>query len=239
MADKKEDIKKTEDQEYYLDKEVFLDNFKKSYEFKTSQVRLSSEDQHAVESTQDKELVEYLKSNIEGEISEIPLEKGTLTVNQKEPGLYNAFYADESGQVTQEFYDKTVEMIAKNLTVKSIVKKPSEAMDREEGEMPKESRPMHLKLKFGDFEMELRKSVQNFVKEHKTLKKSKSSNASPLIKKSLHSWYKLLKSRQVVRNEFEAAKILAKNWEDYKEEFMQTVHAMQQIHDFVSKKKKR
>ena len=247
-----------EDLEYYLDKGEFVKNFKKSYDFRDVQVAISSADQAAAENSADVGLVNHIRSfckSSEGDITKIPFKNGVLTLTKKTEGLYNGFFSDTDGTIVDKYDDKTVELIAKDMMMKNVTADDyatptpepeliSESEEREE--KPTESKPMHLKLRIGDFELELRKSVSEFVKSHKLLKKSQNHSnkdlnckKSKLINKALRSWYKIMKSRQGARNELDSAKLLIKSWDQYKEEFMQTVHAIEQMYSVMDKVRKK
>jgi hypothetical protein len=254
----KSSMKKAEE-DYYLDKQEFIKVFKKSYDYRDVAVSIDAKEQHAAEESVDSKLVKYVKDNSDKEISTIEFEKGTLTLNKKGENLYNGFFSGTDGQVVEKFDDKTAELIVKNLMLKDVLSIPnsqvvasqhedeaedkelideaidehndkmhSEAMDREE--TPTEG-PTYFKFRCGDLEFELRKSLTKFVKSYK---KATFDNKK-FVEKAIRSWTKLMKSRTPVRNDIEAVKLLLGNWDSYREEFMQTVHAVEQRYKFVSK----
>lgn len=244
-----------------MDKKDFINKFKldKSLDFRNAQVRIDSNEQKYAEENADKVLVDYLKYHIKEDMQEVPLEKGTLKVYKKDDGLYSAMFSDINGQIVQQFHDNTIEMLAKNLQLKSIGSLPiyeSEENipeqylsqhDEEEAkedaqiaemvteEMLEEHNRMyhkgqepgepinngkgHIKIKFGDFELEIKKSIQDFISD---FKKSKNSNKNELIKKAL----KIVNKRCFKVPEARVGKELLENWDKYKEEIMQTVDAL-------------
>lgn len=80
-----------------------------------------------------------------------------------------------------------------------------------------------IKLKFGDFELEIKKSIKSFVHD---FKKSKLYKDKDMIFKSLQSWRTKNKDILNLDNDSKAAKILLENWEDYKEDFNQILYGL-------------
>src|SRR5690349_20820579 len=141
----------------------------------------------------------YLKNSVDSELTKIPFEKGALTLSQKEPGLYNGFFQDKDGQVIEKFDSITLEIIAKNMEIKDLYRSPATLQDvaaahdridmvqRKLDEQP--SRPLKsLKIKFGDFELELRKSVRDFAQRFAKARIQEIAIDHDLIKKAIESW---------------------------------------------------
>lgn len=110
----------------------------------------------------------------------------------------------------------------------------SEALDTHnklyhQGQQPGEpinvgKKGMSLKLKFGDFEIELRKSVKDFVND---FRKSKTLVDPNIVQKAIASWRKKNQGVMNLQNNHIAAKELLANWDYYREEFNQLVDALQ------------
>jgi hypothetical protein len=237
---------------------------KKSIDFQETKTAVDSGDQLLAENTTSPELINYLKTSVDNEITKIPFSKGMLTVSQKEPGLYNAFFQDNQGQVIEKFDSQTLEIMAKNMMMKQLwgnaeprIASPiaprhdevEEMEDRRiasqeagmaierhnavyhQGQQPGEpigGKAKTLKVRFGDFELELRKSVKDFVSD---FKKAKYMN-SDLVQKSIKTWRKKMEGCMNLQSDQEAAKILFNNWDDYQEDFCQIVYAMQQMNKY-------
>lgn len=238
-----------------LNKSEFIQNFKKSYDFKDTQVVLDAKDHQAAENA-DPRLIQYIRASLDESITKIPFAKGTLTLNQKDKGLYNGFFSDQDGQVVERFDNSTVEMVAKNMMVKDLYAVDvapahdpvDEAEDRaiahdeaaavmdaalnhhnrvyHQGQEPGE--PInggkgHIKLKYGNFELEIKKSLNEFVKSFRDQKSSNKHN----IKKAISSWRRNYAPH--LRNDYDAAKELMSNWEANSEGFNQILFAIKQL----------
>lgn len=99
---------------------------KKSVDFQQTKSAIPSEDQLLAEKTVNSDLINYIKSSIQPDISKINFKKGILTLSQKEPGLYNGFFQDTQGQVIEKFDNQTLEIVAKNMLVKQLIEAPDE-----------------------------------------------------------------------------------------------------------------
>jgi hypothetical protein len=278
----------------------FIKSFKKStIDHENTTTSLSVEEQKAAEQTTDPRILKYLDDCCEGmkdsDVKRIPLVEKTLVIAKKGDNLYNAFLEDGSGQVIEKMYDKTRQMIGKILDVKDLVNldnKPVEVKEEPKEVKPKITMPSYFKLKIGDFEFEMKKSLGQFVSEFKKAKQYKdkipggladkkkpkdfdpnklkegqkverehtknkdiareiamdhlvedseyykklkklerSVQQNPNLYKALRMWENVLSQRAPVKNYFEAAEFLIKNWDQYKEDFFQTVHALNQLKD--------
>ena len=197
-------------------KKQFAKEFKKSYYYKDTNIVVDSKDHYTAEKTASKVLVKYLKASIDGDLDKIPFEKGMLTLYKKDKGVYSGFFQDTYGQVIENFDDQTVEMIAKNMELKDYYTAPEESSSSED------STGAHIKIKYGDLELEIRKSVHEFVND---FKKNKDVSTSE-IKKSIKAWRRNAKKRY--KSNIDAARDLVANWEANKEEFGQILHATNQ-----------
>lgn len=80
-----------------------------------------------------------------------------------------------------------------------------------------------LKMRYGNFELEIKKSVQEFVKSVKSQKTEQKDE----MKKAISSWRR--NSAKQFGSDLEAAQALAKNWDTHCESFNQTLFAIQQL----------
>jgi len=87
---------------------------------------------------------------------------------------------------------------------------------------------LFLRIKAGDFEIELRKSVRDFVHNFKKAKEYGLVDQD-LIQKALTSWRKKNQGVMNIPNNTVAARVLLENWDSYHEEFNQTVYALEQV----------
>lgn len=215
---------------------------KKSIDFQETKTAVDSTDQLLAEKTASPELINYLKTSVDSELTKIPFAKGALTLAEKEPGLYNGFFQDKDGQVVEKFDSMTLEIIAKNMEIKDLYRAPATLQDvaaahdridmvqKQLDEQP--SRPVKsLKIKFGDFELELRKSVRDFAQRFAKARTEERQVDQDLIKKAIESWRKKHQSVMDVPNTTAAAKEIFDNWEEHKEGFNQIVYALQQVED--------
>lgn len=240
----------TEDPNYY-DKLKQVEKVKKSeafYGYKNTQATVSTVAQAHAE-TASPELIQYISASLNADVQKIRLAKGTLTVSKKDEGLYSAFFSNMDGQVVDEFENCTVEMLAKNLMVKGYYDTPialdapvkaehsDEAEDRalirekiddhiamfHQGQQPGEpiGSKGYVRIKYGNFELEIKKSMADFIKAHKTEQPTKAD-----VKKALSAWRRNSKAAAQFRSDFDAAQALVTDWNQYGEDFSQVLHAM-------------
>lgn len=201
----------------------------KSYDFPNSQIIIDAKDQQAAEEGTPKPFMDKLASFIkqDEQIHKIPLQKGILTLANKDSNLYSGFFQDETGQIVEKFDAHTLAMVAKTLMVKGCVGDydltQSEGEDMEKKPPAPTSSGMSLKIKFGDVEIELKKSIKAFVDDFK----SKRSDQE-LIRKALKSWRRTQKFSDY-KSDSEAAQALLTDWELNKESFQQTLFAIKQL----------
>lgn len=222
------------------DKKKFVKKFKKSLDFRTALSSVDAGDQLLAEKTANPELVKYLKSQLETyeqDIFDIPLEKGILKVTRRDRGLYSGVMTDKAGEVIERFNEMTVDIMAKNLMVKDLDKmsysehaesseivapdaQPSEIIEDllEEIDEKEDSYPKaHVRIKCGDIEIEIKKSIQDFAKSFKK---------GQIIDRNLFKSLKSLNTRLNKKSEKEAARELIENWETHKEDFLQRLHGI-------------
>lgn len=231
----------------------FVKDFKKSYNYRDTQVIVDEKAHQAAENASS-DLIKYIKASLDGDITSIPFAKGTLTMNQKDKGLYNGFFQDRDGQVVDRFENSTVEMVAKNMEVKDLYSDvaPShdpveEAEDRaiaheeaantvaaamnhhnreyHQGQEPGEpinGGKTHIRLRAGNVEIEIKKSLNAFVKSFNSRDQKKHS-----IKKAVSSWRRNHGSQ--FKTDAQAAKELMENWDDHRESFNQVLFAIEQL----------
>lgn len=227
-----------------LNKSEFIKEFKKSYDYRDMKVSVDAKDQQAAEETASKDLVHYIKASLEGDLNKIPFEKGMLTLSRKDAGLYSGFFQDSDGQVIEKFDDQTVEMVAKTMELKELyiipgapVTPPSPPATMEvadqiaEAHMDHHNATMHrgpesgsVRIKYGDFELEIKKSIHGFVNDFKKTHFSQFEKQE--VKKAVKAWKR--NSRIKFQNETEAARVLLENWNTHSEDFYQILHAMRQ-----------
>lgn len=226
-------------------------NVKKSYDYRDLAVAIDAKDQQAAEETASPHLVNLLQSaykNIPvGESCDYELGTCSINLTKKAEGLFNGFAKDMHGQVVEKFDDQTIEMVAKNLQLKNLAPNlestvinpshPDEAEDRivarEEAEkvvaeaIENQSlkRVKSLKIRFGDFELELKKAIHDFVTN---FKKSQEVDKHD-VAKAVKSWRRNISKSMHFGSDQEAAKELVENWELHKESFNQILFAIQQM----------
>jgi len=245
--DKKEAKKQKKELKEYTkkSKEDFVNQFKKSYDYRDLKVTVDSKDQQAAEETANISLVSYIKAGLENELNKIPLQDGELTLFKKGPGLYSGFYSDQYGQVVEKFDDQTVEMVAKNLELKELylVQEPQPAqasspvatldqadsiaeahVDHHNATMHHndDAKKTHIKVRFGNFEMEIKKSIHGFINDFK--KNNTTSNND--LKKAVKAWRR--NSYTKTTSDLDAARMLLQEWDSHKEEFHQILYALKQ-----------
>jgi len=221
----------------------------KSIDFQDTKSSIDSKDQLLAEQTASPQLIKYLQDMASQDISKIPFAKGILTLSKKEPGLYNGFFQDRDGQIIEKFDTQTLAIIAKTMelrelyspstpvpvslntspTVEQVIDAAHQRIDMVHNRIDQlEKQPVKdmksLKVKFGDFELELRKSVKAFVDNYRGAPKVDPN----LVKKALSSWKRRNEERVDISNLEQAAREILRNWDQYKEEFNQIVYALEQ-----------
>lgn len=211
-------------------KKDFIKKFKKSIDFKTYRTSIDAQDQLLAESTSNPDLIEYLGkylNNTQTDIFDIPMAKGILKMSRKDRGLYSGVMTNENGEVIEKFDEVTIPILAKNLEIKDMAEMPMSEFYQEElehdieaesfiNEYKEESPRTEIKIRCGDIEIEIKKSIQDFVKSFKS---QKLDNA---LLKSLKS----LNLRLNKKDEKAAARELLDNWEMHKEDFFQRLHGI-------------
>jgi hypothetical protein len=233
----------SEDKNYYKK----LKQVEKSHDYRDQFVSIDENAQAIAENNTPPELLGYMRScmykgptsaeTVESErhqgIYKIPFMKGLLTLAQKADNLYNGDFADIHGQVVEKVSDMTLEMIARQLVVKGFIEKADYQPAIAQTPPPvnpapvviqaASDQPSSIRIKLGDFEFEMRKSIKDFVSD---FKKSRTHNPE-LIKKAIKSWRRNTQYQQFT-NDTEAAKFVLENWEQEKERFNQILFAVQQ-----------
>lgn len=239
----------TEDPKYY-DKLKQVEKVKKSeafYGYKNTQATVNVAAQAHAE-TASPELIQYISASLNADVEKIRLAKGILTVSKKDEGLYSAFFSNNDGQVVDEFENCTVEMLAKNLMVKGYYDAPiaveqtkaEHSDEREDRELIRDALDMHnalyhqgqqpgepiggkgyVRIKYGNFELEIKKSMADFVKAFKNEQPTKSD-----VKKALTAWRRNSKAASQFRSDIDAAQALITDWNQYGEDFSQILHAI-------------
>jgi hypothetical protein len=206
------------------------DYIAKSYDYPDSQIIIDAKDQQAAEEGTPKQFLKYLSDNIDQQktVHKIALQKGALTIANKDANLYTGFFSDEQGQIVEKFDAHTLEMIAKTLIVKKLatetdIFRKDEDLEEDRPIKPSSS-PVQVRLKVGDVEIEIRKSIKNFIDD---FKKARSMD-DELLKKAIKSW-----RRQQRFNSYEsdkdAAQAILAEWDSQKESFSQTLFAIRQM----------
>lgn len=217
----------------------------KSYDYRDQYVIVDALDQQAAELSVPAMLNDYMQRCMQNAaddemtdrhqgVYKIPFSKGTLTLSQKADNLYNGHFEDAQGQVVEKLSDVTMEIAAKTLMVKGFITKddyePAVAQTPQPVnpapviiEAPSDG-PKSVRIKYGDFEFEMRKSVKDFVSN---FKKSKQEIPSDVLQKAVRSWRRNFQF-QKFSNDIEAARFILDNWEQEKEGFNQILFAAQQ-----------
>jgi hypothetical protein len=235
---------------------TFVKKMKKSLDFKDTTVSVDSNDQLLSEKTTNAKLVEYVKMHAgllkaDGSVAKIPFPTGMLTLSQREAGIYHGHFQDRDGQVVEKFDSQTVEIICKMLELKSLVPVPTEpvsvpaseqevsmlaaAHDRidmvhnriDAIEQRQASNVKGIKIKYGDFELEIRKSIRDFVNDFKTNK----SYDRDTVRKAISSWRKKHGEYMQLGSDIAAAKELLTNWSQHEDSFCQFVDALTRMEE--------
>ncbi len=227
---------------------------KKSIDFKNTLVAVDSKDQQMAEQLASKTLIDYIQNNLgvlksgPGASAKIPFPTGMLTMSEREAGLYHGHFQDRDGQIIEKFDSQTVAIIAKNLQLKSLVPEPQEVappsapaapqadeiamaahnrIDELQRQVLDQVRGKSIRIKYGDFELEIKKSVQAFVQGFRT-------GALPdkeSVRKALTSWRKKQAEYMHLPNDQAAARELSENWEQHQDSFCQFVDALSRGED--------
>jgi uncharacterized alkaline shock family protein YloU len=222
-------------------------------DYKDTQVTVDSRLQAAAEQTASPELVQYLNASINAELQKIRLAKGVLTLSKKDAGIYSGFFQDNDGQVVHQFENMTIPILAKNLEMKELYLRPiapvpaeahsDEEEDREminealahhnalyhQGQAPGEPIKQdkgYVRIKYGNFELEIKKSMHDFIKSFKTNQPSRDD-----VKKALAAWRRNSKFANQFKSDIEAAQALVSDWQQYGEDFNQVLFALRMKHE--------
>lgn len=213
------------------EKKQFIDKFKKSLDFRNTTISIDSADQKLAEDTANPVVIDHIKFHDQNGVADVPFSKGILKLFKKEEGLFSAAFQDEHGQIIEKFDDMTAEMLAKNLMIRDLDTLPVygelpqmyEYEDSEE-EMEKEDeeevqvKPTSIRIKYGDFELEIKKSIYSFLNDFK----KSNINKDKLLNKALV----ILSKRHGKKNKTDMAKAISQDWEIYKEDLMQIIDAL-------------
>ncbi len=220
------------------DPKSFAKQFKKSYDYPDTLTIIDAKDQQAAEEGTPSAFLEKLSSQMKkGEsVHKIQMQKGVLTLANKDSNLYSGFFTDGEGQVVEKFEGHTLQMVAKTLIVKGRATDYDLYGDGEdyEPQAPAQEVPVtqaqaiaaspQVTIKFGDVEIQLRKSIRAFVDDFKKGK----SGEQEIIRKAIKSWRRSQKFQEFVSDKDAAQEIVA-NWEAHKESFNQTLFAIRQM----------
>jgi hypothetical protein len=208
-----------------MSKKEFVEKFKKSkelkksYEYPETTVLVETMDQAASENVDPKFLKSLQEVFLKSErfaVESMALGEGLLVLSQTDKNLFNGFYKDIHGQITEKFSGKTIEMVAKALLVKSLVILP------EIEEVPvepviEEPQSGYVRLKFGDFEFEMKKSI---TKDFPQTNRRDLKKAVQIWKKSSDKYTGAVSTR-------DSLKELTENWEIHQEKFNQILFGVQ------------
>lgn len=219
------------------DPKSFAKKFKKSYDYPDTLTIIDAKDQQAAEEGTPAAFLEKISSQMKkGEtVHKIQMQKGVLTLANKDSNLYSGFFTDADGQVVEKFEGHTLQMIAKTLIVKGRATDFDLYGDGEDYEpqaptIPSVDAPVssgaqpQVTIKFGDVEIQLRKSIRAFVDDFKKGK----SGEQEVIRKAIKSWRRSQKFQEFASDK-EAAQEIVANWEAHKESFNQTLFAIRQM----------
>ena len=219
-----------------------------TYDFANTQTTVNAQVQQAAEQTASPELIQYLTASINAEISKIRLAKGTLTVSKKDDGLYCGFFQNNDGQVVHQFENMTIPILAKNLEIKELYEAPPVAKHedaQEDAEMIEDAIEQHeavyhrgqkpgepvasegyVRIKYGDFELEIKKSMSDFIKSYKNEQPTRAD-----IQKALSSWRRNSGVAKSFRTDLEAAQALLADWATHGEDFNQVLYALKKKYE--------
>jgi len=215
------------------DPKSFAKNFKKSYDYPDSLVIIDAKDQQAAEEGTPTAFLEKITSQMrKGDtIHKIQMQKGILTLANKDSALYSGFFTDGEGQIVEKFEAHTLAMIAKTLIVKGRATDYDLYGEAEDYEpeapiapvAPTSAGQPQVTIKFGDVEIQLRKSVRQFIDDFK-----QKNVEDELMKKALKSWRRSQTFNRY-ESDREAAQAIISNWEANGESFSQTLFAIRQM----------
>ena len=218
------------------DPKSFAKKFKKSYDYPDTLTIIDAKDQQAAEEGTPNAFLEKISSQMKkgDTVHEIQMQKGVLTLANKDSNLYSGFFTDADGQVVEKFEGHTLQMVAKTLIVKGRATDFDLYGEGEDYEPQAPAVPVELAapsgaspqvtIKFGDVEIQLRKSIRAFVDD---FKKGKSGDQE-VIRKAIKSWRRSQKFQEF-GSDRDAAQELVANWESHKESFSQTLFAIRQM----------
>lgn len=185
--------------------------------------------------------------------AKIPFPTGILTLSARETGIYNGFFQDNDGQVVEKFDAQTAAIIAKTLQLKSLVPEPVEAqpcapsvpaseqqvqmlaaahdridmthnrIDELQRQLIEQQRGKSIRIKYGDFELEIKKSVQDFIGDFKA---GRTTPDKDVVRKAITSWRKKNAAYLPVTSDQLAARELMDNWDQHQDGFCQFVDAI-------------
>lgn len=216
------------------DPKHFAKNFKKSYDYPDTLTIIDAKDQQAAEEGTPSKFLEKITSQMKkgDSVHKIQMQKGVLTLANKDSNLYSGFFTDAEGQVVEKFEGHTLEIVAKTLIVKGRATDYDLYGDGEDYEpqapvqaaQPVISNQPQVTIKFGDVEIQLRKSIRQFVDDFKKGK----TEEQELIRKAIKSWRRS-QTFQRFESDREAAQAIIANWESNRESFSQTLFAIRQM----------
>lgn len=243
MKDPKKFIKRHK----FIEEHKLQKSENQSYNFDNTKATVSVVAQQAAETTGNPQLINYLKNAVDSDLKKLPLGTGELTISKKDQGLYSGFFSDKDGQVVEQFDNATLPIIAKTLEVKElyIAPVPVESPGQLDEEMTEtaaavaqefiehHNRTMHaekeeksngyMRLKYGDFEIEIKKSMQEFISAHRKNHKAK---LKADVKKSISAWRRNSPIAKSFKSDLEAVRALLGDWNTHGEDFNQIVEAM-------------
>ena len=217
------------------DPKSFAKNFKKSYDYPDTLTIIDAKDQQAAEEGTPSAFLEKISSQMKkgDTVHKIQMQKGILTLANKDSNLYSGFFTDGDGQIVEKFEGHTLQMVAKTLIVKGRATDFDLYGEGEDYEPQAPAAPVQasssgqpqVTIKFGDVEIQLRKSIRDFVNDFKTSR----SNDQELLRKAIKSWRRSQQSLQRFESDREAAQAIIANWEQNGESFNQTLFAIRQM----------
>ncbi len=219
------------------DPKSFAKKFKKSYDYPDTLTIIDAKDQQAAEEGTPSSFLEKITSQMKkgDSVHKIQMQKGVLTLANKDSNLYSGFFTDADGQVVEKFEGHTLQMVAKTLIVKGRATDFDLYGDGEDYEPQAPAAPVEVAapssgaspqvtIKFGDVEIQLRKSIRAFVDDYRNGR----SQDQEIIRKAIKSWRRSQKFQDFASDK-EAAQEIVSNWEANKESFGQTLFAIRQM----------
>ena len=150
---------------------------KKSIDFRTTATTVETELQDLAEKTTKGPKLDWIKQSIKvnayGNLTKVDFEDGQVKLYEKDRGLYSGFFVAKSGQVIEKYDDVTPEILCKYLNIQDLGIMPTIEENTPEviAESDYKESGKYIKLKYGDLELEIKKSINDFVQDKREVLK--------------------------------------------------------------------